>query len=394
MSCYPPGQGPLCPVCQTNRLRERISKCCQQCARHPGWHLKAGAEPAKVPTPPAVSPPLLADELTRQLKRGPAPLADLAVACKVTPGQALDALLALRDRGANVCQLGERWSIERTPALGTGGRVFEYTSRPDHTFKFGLCADKHFCSKYHRRDVVDALYRWFADEGVDRVIDCGNWIDGERDLNRRDIEVFGLEPQLEHLAAEHPKHPGIVTYAVHGDDHEGWFGQREAVDMGRACERTFRDAGREDWIDLGFMEGRIELVNADSGMRTFLLAMHPGGGSAYAHSYKPQKIVESLQGGEKPAVLCIGHYHKLFAEPIRNVWALQAGCTQDQTPFLRKKGIEPAVGGMIVTLEQDPRTGAIIRCLPDMRQYFVRAYYNDRWSKTHGSVQPDRDVAA
>jgi hypothetical protein len=78
------------------------------------------------------------------------------------------------------------------------------------------------------------------------------------------------------------------------------------------------------------------LRNANSGKATTMAVCHPGGGSAYALSYSIQKIIESLEGGEKPAVGLYGHYHKLWAGNIRNVWCVQTGCQEDQTPFMRK----------------------------------------------------------
>lgn len=110
--------------------------------------------------------------------------------------------------------------------------------------------------------------------------------------------------------------------------------------------------------------------------------VHPGGGSAYATSYTVQKIIESLDGGEKPAVGLYGHYHKMMAMNVRNVWAVQTGCCQDQTTFMRKKRLEAHVGGTLLDLEQDPTTGAIIGMSCEMMRYFVRGYYEGRWK--HG----------
>ena len=153
------------------------------------------------------------------------------------------------------------------------------------------------------------------------------------------------------------------------------------------------EAGRADWTDLGFLEAKVDLVNANTGERGSLVTLHPGGGSAYALSYRPQKILESMSGGEKPNVVLIGHYHKLSVNLIRNVWAIQVGCTQDQTIFMRKKNIEAHVGGVIVDLEQDPKTGAIVACTPTLIRYFDAAYYNDRWKKTGPVVAAERRAA-
>ena len=54
---------------------------------------------------------------------------------------------------------------------------------------------------------------------------------------------------------------------------------------------------------------------------------HPGDGTAYAISYKIQKMIEAMSGGEKPNILAIGHYHKQEYQFYRNVHAIQtAAC--------------------------------------------------------------------
>jgi len=304
-----------------------------------------------------------------------------------TIGQTLDLLMHMRACGLNLHEMGGKWSLERVPVSLATERTFTYTSRSDNTYVFGVSSDQHLCSRYAREDVLNDLYDRFATAKVDRVFNAGNWIDGEDDKNRFDLAVHGLEPQIDYCVANYPRRDGITTYAVWGEDHEGWYSRRESIDVGRFCESRMRREGREDWVDLGFMEARVDLVNANTGATSTLVVMHPGGGSSYAYSYRSQKIVESLQGGEKPGVLLIGHYHKLNCNIIRNVWTAQCGCTEDQTPFMRKQGLEAHLGGMIMTLEQDPATGAIFRCVPDQITYYNKAYYNDRWSKTGPVVQ-------
>lgn len=333
----------------------------------------------------AVSQNELQTSIHDLLRTGRKTVEELATMAGVSPGAALDAVLGLQSSGLNLHKLGDHWSLEKHVPIQE--REFVYTSRDDNTFTFGLASDAHLCSKYAREDVLGDLYDAFEREGVDRVFNAGNYIDGEDDKNRFDLTIHGLEPQVAYLVEHYPQRGGITTYAITGEDHEGWFSRREAIDVGRFVENHMRQAGREDWVDLGFIEARIDLVNANTGVRGSLVVMHPGGGSSYAYSYRPQKIVEALSGGEKPSVLVIGHYHKLSCHMIRGVWTIQAGCQQDQTVFMRKKGLDAHVGGHIITLEQDPKTGAIFRCVSDERHYYDRGYYNDRWSKSSPVVQ-------
>lgn len=271
------------------------------------------------------------------------------------------------------------------------GPAVAIMSKPDNTFVFGAIGDLHAASKYTRWDAREDLVRRAENAGAQAIFDTGNWVDGEARFNKYDLEVVGMDAQCRLLAKRHPK-TYLPIYAVAGDDHEGWYSQREGVDIGRYAQGIMRDHGH-NWTDLGYMESHVNLVNCNSGKSSILAVVHPGGGSAYATSYRPQKIIESYEGGEKPAVVFFGHYHKLEAGNARNVWYGQTGCAQDQTPFMRKKSLEAHVGGMIPTLEQDPRTGAIIGFNPGFLRYFNRAYsdVSRRWSH-HGPVsQPKRE---
>jgi hypothetical protein len=319
----------------------------------------------------------------------------------------IERVLALYRRGLTKTQISEETEIPRTtvsdliknnPDLAAGververshayldGHSVELYSRQDNTFCFLASGDFHAGSKYSREDAREDLIRRAERADAQARFDTGNWIDGEARFNKFDLVAHGMGGQIDHLAKIHPR-TRLPIYAVTGDDHEGWYAQREGVDIGRYAEIKMREAGH-DWTDLGYMEAHVKLVNAHTGKSAVLAVTHPGGGSAYALSYRPQKIIESLEGGEKPAVLLLGHYHKLEAGNARNVWYVQTGCSQDQTPFMRKKSLDAHVGGAIVTLEQDPRTGAILGMTPVLIRYFNRAYHNvnRRWSH-HGPVK-------
>ncbi len=338
------------------------------------------------------APPTNLDIIERLLKTG-VTLEQMCIRSDATHGQVLDELEALTARGLNVVRMGDLFRIEKTMPVGNvaGDRV-SFTTDRDNRIKFGLSSDKHYCSKYCREEVIADLYQWFADEGVSAVLDSGNYIEGESRFNRYDITHHGFEAQTQHIVATLPQHPGLITYAVSGNDHEGWYSQREGIDVGRYVEDAFRHAGREDWVNIGYMESYIDVLNPATDAVSRLLVMHPGGGSSYAVSYAPQKICEAFTGGDKPAVVFIGHYHKLSVNLLRGVWAIQVGCAQDQTPWARQKKLDPHVGGIVVDLEQDPETGAIISCRTEIKRWFNRGYYNNRWSPHGQPVMPRQDV--
>ncbi len=333
-------------------------------------------------------PPLTPDGLVKLLRRGRRTTKELCEAFGAKSRVVEGTLAQLQDSGALIYLFGDKWGLGIQPA--NEECKYPFVSTKDNKFKFGFSSDQHIGSKYFRPDVLQELYKRFIDAGCDRVFNGGNWIDGEARFNMHDLEVHGMDNQINRMIEDFPT--GIDTYAVAGDDHEGWYAQREGIDIGKHAEHIMRSAGRTDWFNLGYMESFVPLVNKNTKKTAQLLVMHPGGGSAYADSYQPQKLMESLDGGEKPAAALIGHYHKLGLYLIRNVWCLQSGTTQDQTPFMRKKRIKAHIGGGICELEQDPKTGAIISCTVQLIQFFNRGYYNDRWSHSGKVTLPVRSV--
>lgn len=264
-------------------------------------------------------------------------------------------------------------------ATGEPGHiVFKPEDRGDGWQVFGVTTDNHLCNKHSRLDVLNLLYDEFAAEGVTRVLNCGNPIDGEHKFNKRELIVRpGFEAQAEYFAENMPARKGMKTYFITGDDHEGWYAQREGINVGDRMQQTAEDLGRDDLIHLGYAEADVEL-KAPGGSVVMRL-MHPGGGSSYAFSYTSQKIVESFQGGEKPAVLLCGHYHKWDNCYPRAVHAIQCGCTCDQTLFMRKRKIEGHVGGVLLKIRQGKNDGVVTAVEARFIPFFDRKYYDKRF---------------
>ena len=301
-------------------------------------------------------------------------LVDLANALGCPPQEAEAAVRRLKGSGYNLDVEADLLGIRRTIAPGNVLVVDSANFFDGTQFTLGLIGDTHLYSKYARLDCLNALYDIFSREGIKNVFHTGNIIDGEkRGIN--DFDLLGLpgfEAQADYLADFYPRRDGIVTQFITGDDHEGWYVQREGLNVGMRLEQTARARGRSDLVYIGHMEADIHF-QAPKG-RAWMRVMHPGGGSAYAISYTEQKIVESFQGGEKPQILVLGHYHKFNHGYPREVQTVQTGCVQDQTPFMRKNKLQAMVGGCIARFHQAD-TGEINRFQVEWIPFYDRGFY-------------------
>lgn len=314
--------------------------------------------------------------LKRQ-KNKPITLAELANKLDRGPAAVEGALDLLKTKGFNVALSGGdiTLSAEFAPSREVAQVLHPLSNMYSFERKIGACGDNHLGSHHERLDVLNALYDLYEAEGITDVYNTGNWIEGEMRLNRHDIKVFGLDGQIQYLVDNYPQRKGITTHFVAGDDHEGWYQRNERMEIGRYAEMAMQRAGRNDFHYLGYVEADI-LLKADHGER-IMKVMHPGGGSAYATSYAPQKLVESFQGGERPEILLLGHYHKFDHGHYRNTHYVQTGCTVDQSIFMRKQKISAAVGGTIVTFNQAP-DGAINRFKVEWIPFYDRGYYGKK----------------
>lgn len=321
---------------------------------------------------PVLSAPQVQAKLRKLLSKSERTIEELADSLSLPPKDIRTALDVLRSTGYIVRLQPDGHA--RMGDIAPGGRiVHRLADYRSGNRVFGACGDNHLGSKHERIDVLNALYDLYAAEGVTEVYNTGNWIEGEKGkLNFHDISVFGMDAQVDYFIKVYPRRKGITTFFVAGDDHEGWYQQREAVEIGRYAMLRAQQSGRQDLVYLGYGEADVEL-KAKRGSR-IMRVVHPGGGSAYALSYSLQKLVESYQGGEKPAVVLAGHYHKFDHNYYREVHIVQAGTTCDQSVFMRKQKIQAHVGGCLIRLNQAP-DGRITRFAVEWVPFYDRGYY-------------------
>lgn len=325
--------------------------------------------------PQNVSNDNLVEGVKRALKTDAATATDLAKKFKASYNDVIVAIDTLGREGYNLQSRGKHgWRIMKDfePGSREGLIIHPRKNYNNKWYTYGVLGDTHLGSKHERLDVVKALYDRYEEEGITEVFHTGNWIEGEMRLNKHDIKVFGMDAQINYFLEHYPQKKGITTYFVAGDDHEGWYQQREGIEIGRHLEQMAVGGGRKDLRYLGYVEADV-CLKADTDER-IMRVCHPGGGSAYALSYSVQKLVESYQGGEKPSVLLYGHYHKYDVNYYREVYCVGTGCCVDQSIFMRKNKIQAHVGGIIMRLQQAP-TGEITRMQHEWLPFYDRGYY-------------------
>lgn len=252
--------------------------------------------------------------------------------------------------------------------VATGRRRLLVNERlTGYKIQFGVVSDIHIGSKHANVTALAAMYDIFKERGITTVFDTGNWVDGfVARVNGTDVTHHLVPEQIDEWIRLMPSVEGLTTYFIAGDDHEGWFQRDSGLEVGAFAQSRAREAGREDLKYLGWVEYDYVFTNPDNG-NTIVKLMHPGGGSAYAVSYRPQKIVESIaQKGMAaiPHVLLIGHFHKANYMYWQGCHVIQSGCFQEQTTFMRKKQLSAHVGAWIVTLTVNAK-GDIVTIVPE-----------------------------
>lgn len=240
--------------------------------------------------------------------------------------------------------------------------VFEQSWYGDKVIRFGLCGDNQIGSKYTQITFLHNYYDICEKEGIADIYHTGDITEGEemRPGHKYECYVQGADAYLEEIIKNYPVRNNLTTHFITGN-HDHSLIKRAGYDIGKSIAKE-----REDMKYLGQSYATIFLT-PNCKMDLF----HPIDGTAYALSYKPQKSIDGMQGGEKPNILAIGHYHKAEYLPIyRNVHAFQTGCFQAQTPFMRgNKYIAAHVGGWIVELHVD-KDGTITRCKGEFIPYY------------------------
>lgn len=225
---------------------------------------------------------------------------------------------------------------------------------------FGLMGDTQIGSKYTQLTFLNQYYDICASEGIQSVYHTGDITDGVKMREGHEYELYAVsaDDMVDAVIKQYPLRDGITTSFITGN-HDASIFKHVGYDIGPAIARQ-----RDDLKYLGRDCAVIYLTpNCTLELR------HPWDGTAYAISYKLQKMIEAMESDSKPNILAVGHYHKAETLFYRNVHAIQTGCFQSQTPWTRGKGISVHLGGYLVDVQVD-RDGHIRRFKPEFIPFY------------------------
>ena len=209
-------------------------------------------------------------------------------------------------------------------------------------YKIGIVSDCHLGSQYQQISLLHEAYDIMLTQGVKDVLFCGDMLEGSGKMHRDQMyEMFivGSDKLCEYAIKHYPAREGMTTHCISGNHDLSIYNASGEDPIKRICE------ARSDLNYLGAWNATIEI-----GRLKYQL-LHPDGGNAYARSYKQQKAIEQLPSGKKPNIQLIGHYHSQSVLPnYRGVFSIQLPCFQTQTPYLKRKSLNPEIGFVILEI--------------------------------------------
>jgi predicted phosphodiesterase len=192
--------------------------------------------------------------------------------------------------------------------------------------RFGFFTDPHMGSIYYHEKFLDSFIERCEEGGANFVVCAGDLTHGMDPTKYNllyELTEIGYAAQKDYAINQLRKIP-FPVYTIDGN-HDRWFERMGA----RIVEDVCKEVPGAKF--LGRDEGDIEIAGIT------IKVWHGEDGSSYATSYRIQKLIESLTGGEKPNVLLCGHTHKQGYFFERNIHAVTGGALSTQSRWMRSK---------------------------------------------------------
>lgn len=238
--------------------------------------------------------------------------------------------------------ISEEDAIVALKSLSRGERPGQARKLPisRKSFKFGYFSDAHIGHEKFQLELFDYMVRFFKREKIDFILNPGDHLEGMsgRPGHVYELTHVGFDQQINYATELYSQLDDIPHYGIDGN-HDQWFYKKsdQGIIVGKELEKRLKN-----YHHLGQDEGDLEV----GGIKIKLF--HAGDGSAYAISYKMQKLIESFSGGEKPNIVLSGHYHKALYLFARGVHGIECGTLCGQSRFMRGKKLPAHMGFGVV----------------------------------------------
>lgn len=249
------------------------------------------------------------------------------------------------DRGRLLAKISSNYNDEELKAIANGGRLVPGLGKvPIINFsgkhiRIGAITDTHVGHLNFSDQRMNQIFEEFKKEKVDFITHSGDVTEGlsHRPGHVYELSEIGYDKQKEKAIKVFSQWTDTPIYAIDGN-HDRWFIKSNGAYMVKDIDNAL-----PNFHFIGHDEGDISLDG-----KAVLKLWHGEDGSSYALSYRLQKIIESLSGGEKPALMLCGHTHKYVKIFERNVYAISVGSVETQTKWMRGKRISAHVGFSII----------------------------------------------
>lgn len=219
-----------------------------------------------------------------------------------------------------------------------------------------VMSDTHIGSVYSPAEWHSIVNDFANGQDVECILHCGDLVDGLK-IGRAGTQIYelsdiGFDAQLNKAVEIFSQYTKPV-YIISGN-HDAYYNEFAGANI----VKTFAEK-LDNVTYLGHDQAEIEIGGA------IIRLFHGGGGSAYALSYRLQKIVESINGGHKPNILLAGHVHKFCYIFERNIHAISVPCMQAQTSFMLANKLAAHTGFLLLDFDTVNGNVANLSC-----QYF------------------------
>lgn len=253
---------------------------------------------------------------------------------KVAPGEVREALALLSDAGYRVSlDQGETQTVK-------------LANKKTKRYRLALCGDMHLGSDYQQLTYLHDFYRQAEEFGAEAMLNMGDLVHGSPRMHADMLYesfVHGASAQVDYAVQNYPRSDKFPTYIISGN-HDLSF----LKDGGSHVVADFAKQ-RDDVTYLGQEDAYFKVGGAS------LYIWHPGGGGGKSRCLKLQNFADSVSPESKPHVAACGHYHTAGHVPAyRNIELFQVPCFQAQTPFEKRHGLSPVVGGILLELQVSP----------------------------------------